>query len=125
EKGFTVIQAVALAELVGLNDPNPYGEKPLIDKDLTKPNEYYWKHVDWIIKKAEEKGMYVGLLPTWGDKVDKQWGKGPVIFNEENAFDYGKWIGNRYKNYRNIIWINGGDRLGGGMNTPIWNALAN
>ena len=25
EKGFTVIQAVALAELDGLHDPNPYG----------------------------------------------------------------------------------------------------
>ncbi len=26
--GFTVIQAVVLAELDGLNDPNPYGERP-------------------------------------------------------------------------------------------------
>src|SRR5512136_1048300 len=30
-QGFTVIQAVALAELDGLADPNPYGYKPLID----------------------------------------------------------------------------------------------
>ncbi|MDZ7604650.1 MAG: DUF4038 domain-containing protein [Cyclobacteriaceae bacterium] len=28
EKGFTVIQAVALAELDGLHDPNPYGRFP-------------------------------------------------------------------------------------------------
>src|SRR5688500_12421184 len=30
KKNFTVIQAVALAELNGLKDPNPYGHKPLV-----------------------------------------------------------------------------------------------
>jgi hypothetical protein len=125
EKGFSVIQAVVLAELDGLNTPNMEGEKPLIDNDPLKPNEKYFANVDWVIKKAEEKGLFIGLLPTWGDKVDKQWGVGPVIFTKENAGLYGKWIGNRYKNYPNIIWINGGDREGGGANFEIWNALAN
>lgn len=125
QKGFTVIQAVALAEQNGLNDPNPYGDIPLIDNDPLRPNEKYWEHVDWIISKAEENGLYIGLLPTWGDKVDLQgWGIGPVIFNPENAFAYGRWIGDRYKDFRNIIWINGGDRDGGGNNTAVWNALA-
>ena len=125
EKGFTVIQAVALAELDGLNTPNMEGEKPLFNNDPTKPNEKYFAHVDWVIKKADEKGLFIGLLPTWGDKIDKKWGVGPVIFNKENAFSYGKWIGNRYKDFPNIIWINGGDRSGGGSNFEIWNALAN
>jgi hypothetical protein len=31
--GFTVIQAVALAELDGLNDPNPYGHRPRLEFD--------------------------------------------------------------------------------------------
>ncbi|WP_167615749.1 glycoside hydrolase family 140 protein [Maribellus sediminis] len=123
-KGFTVIQAVILAELDGLNTPNMEGEKPLVDNDPTKINEAYFKHVDWVIRKAEEKGLFVGLLPTWGDKVDKKWGVGPVIFNAENARKYGEIVGNRYKDFKNIIWINGGDRSGGGDNFPIWNALA-
>jgi hypothetical protein len=122
-KGFTVIQAVALAELDGLNTPNRYGEKPLIENNPLTPNEKYFEHVDWVIKRAAEKGIFIGLLPTWGDKVDKQWGVGPVIFNKENAYKYGQWIANRYKNYPNIIWINGGDRSGGGANTEIWNAI--
>lgn len=122
-KGFTVIQAVVLAELDGLNTANRYGEKPLIDNDPLTPNEKYFEHVDWVIKKAAEKGIFIGLLPTWGDKIDKQWGVGPVIFNKENAYKYGQWIANRYKNYPNIIWINGGDRSGGGANTEIWNAI--
>lgn len=123
-KGFTVIQAVALSELDGLNTPNAEGNKPLIDNDPLKPNEAYFAHVDWVVKKAAEKGIFIGLLPTWGDKVDPgTWGKGPKIFNKENGYKYGQWIGNRYKNSPNIIWINGGDRDGGGANTPIWEAI--
>lgn len=123
-KGFTVIQAVILAELDGLNTPNMEGNKPLLDNDPLKPNEAYFQHVDWVIKRAEEKGLFIGLLPTWGDKVDPQWGKGPAIFNPDNAFSYGVWLGKRYSGFSNIIWINGGDRDGGGKNTPVWNALA-
>ena len=124
-KGFTVIQVVVLAELDGLNTPNMEGEKPLMDNDPDKPNEKYFAHVDWVIRKAQEKGLFIGLLPTWGDKVDQRWGVGPVIFNETNAFNYGKWMGNRYKDFPNIIWINGGDRSGGDGNFDVWNALAN
>lgn len=111
DKGFTVIQAVALAELDGLHDPNPYGEIPLGKDDPTKPREAYFQHVDYIINKAAELGLYIALLPTWGDKLYKdQWGVGPEIFNAANANVYGKWIGNRYKDKKNIIWVLGGDR---------------
>jgi hypothetical protein len=122
-KGFTVIQAVALAELDGLNTPNAEGNRPLFDNDPLRPDEAYFSHVDWVIKKAMEKGLYIGLLPTWGDKVDKKWGIGPVIFNKDNAFSYGQWIGKRYRDFPNIIWINGGDRSGGGNNSEVWNAI--
>ena len=62
-KGFTVVQAVVLAEYAGLSDPNPYGQLPLIN-DPTKPNEEYFKHVDWIVGKANSLGLYIGMLPT-------------------------------------------------------------
>jgi hypothetical protein len=123
-KGFTVIQAVILAELDGLNTPNAEGNTPLINNNPTRPNDAYFNHIDWVLHQAKEKGLYMGLLPTWGDKVDKRWGVGPEIFNETNAFAYGQWLGNRYRDYENIIWINGGDRDGGGKNKPIWEAIA-
>ncbi|NID09710.1 glycoside hydrolase family 140 protein [Fibrivirga algicola] len=127
EQGFTVIQAVALAEFDGLKEPNPYGETPLLNNDPTKPNEAYFKHVDYIIDKAAENGLVIGLLPTWGDKVFKNsWGNGPEIFNPQNARTYGRWIGERYKNRRNIIWIVGGDRnpRDGSQDVAIWRAMA-
>lgn len=125
DKGFTVIQAVALAELDGLHDPNPYGETPLENDDPTKPREAYFQHVDFIINKAADLGLYIGLLPTWGDKVFKdRWGAGPEIFNTENAKVYGRWIGNRYKGKKNIVWIIGGDRNPDEKAIAVWRAMA-
>lgn len=124
QKGFTVIQAVILAELDGLTVPNAEGHLPLIDQDPTRINEKYFEHVDWVIAKAEEKGMFVGLLPTWGDKVYQRHGVGPVVFNVENAEAYGRIVGRRYRDRKNIIWINGGDRPATEETIPVWNALA-
>lgn len=108
-KGFTVIQAVVLAELDGLTEKNPYGHTPVGGDDPTKPNEKYFEHVDWVVHKAAENGLYVGMLPTWGDKWNKKWGTGPEIFTPANAAAYGAWLGKRYKG-QPIIWVLGGDR---------------
>jgi hypothetical protein len=108
-RGFTVIQAVALAEFDGLHEPNAYGQTPLQDDDPERPNEAYFEHVDAVVAAAEGLGLFVGLLPTWGDKWKPAWGKGPVIFNEQNARSYGEFLGRRYRE-RAIIWILGGDR---------------
>jgi len=110
QKSFNVIQAVVLAEEDGLNTPNSLGDRPLIDNDPTQPNEAYFQHVDYVVETAAEKGLYIGLLPTWGDKVNKAWGIGPVVFDIENAFVFGKFLGERYRDKSNIIWVIGGDR---------------
>ncbi|CAN5413176.1 glycoside hydrolase family 140 protein [soil metagenome] len=110
DKGFTVIQAVILAELDGLNTPNAYGDKPLINNDPTQPNEAYFKHVDFIIKEANKKGLIVAMLPSWGDKWSKgKWGKGPEIFTPVNAEVYGAWLAKRYL-HNNVVYVLGGDR---------------
>lgn len=110
KQGFTVIQAVILAEDDGLRKPNIYGEIPLIELNPEKPNEKYFEHVDFIINKAEQLGLQIALLPTWGDKVySERKGIGPIVFNKSNAFTYGEFLGNRYKE-KPVIWILGGDR---------------
>lgn len=124
KQGFNLIQAVVLAELDGLRTPNANGHVPLCGEDPTRPNEYYFRHVDAIIRLAAEKGLYIGLLPTWGDKVHGGlWGVGPVIFNLENARIYGKFLGERYRNDTNIVWILGGDRPVEGYE-GLWAAMA-
>jgi len=122
-KGFTVIQAVVLAELDGLNTPNAEGQRPFVDNDPARPNEAYFRHVDTVVQLARERGLFIGMLPTWGDKVTKAWGLGPVIFNAVNARAYGKWLGARYRRQPNILWILGGDRDPKGVEN-VWRAMA-
>ena len=68
-KGFNIIQAVVLAELKGLSQPNAYGHLPLTNQDPAQPNESYFRHVDFIVDAAEARGLFIGMLPTWGDKL--------------------------------------------------------
>ncbi len=139
-QGFTVIQAVALAEFDGLNTPNAYGHRPLLDNDPARfwetpgndpanPEAYdYWDHVDYVFAVAAAKGLAIALLPTWGDKVPAippatNWGSGPQVFTVANARAYGHALAARYAKWPNLIWINGGDRPGD-LNPPVWKALA-
>jgi hypothetical protein len=122
QQGFNVIQAVALAEFNGIREPNRYGDWPLNNEDPTQlaitpgsdpSNQYeydYWDHVDFVINTAADMGMYIGLLPTWGDKLAHMWGDGPVIFNEQNAEVFGSILAKRYAKQWNVIWVLGGDR---------------
>jgi hypothetical protein len=113
-QGFNVIQAVALAEKDGLRTPNAYGRLPLVELDPARPDlggEYsYWDHVDWAVRRAAELGLFVALLPTWGDKYNLKWGDGPEVFTPQNATAYGEWLGARYRDDWNVIWMLGGDR---------------
>src|SRR4028119_1942896 len=108
-KGFTVIQAVVLAELDGLHTPNMRGDLPLVDDDPAHPNETYFEHVDAVVDRAASLGLYIGMLPTWGDKWNQKWGVGPVIFTPENARVYGEFLGRRHAD-RPIIRILRRDR---------------
>ncbi|MGD0577627.1 MAG: DUF4038 domain-containing protein, partial [Bryobacteraceae bacterium] len=123
QKAFTVIQAVALAEFEGLAAANTDGDRPLLDNDPANPNEAYFRHVDDVVDLARAKDLFIGMLPTWGDKVVKMWGQGPVIFNPTNARAYGLFLGRRYRDRPNIIWILGGDRPADGF-VPVWREMA-
>ena len=107
---------------------NVYGDSALVNKDVSKPlttkgndfnnpKEYdFWDHVDYALDVAEENGLYIGMVPIWGTSVKK----GKV--NLEQAQAYANFLGDRFKNRKNIIWLNGGDTPGE-ENTEIWNAI--
>lgn len=130
---YTAIQAVALAELDGINEPNAYGKLPLLDADPTKPaitpgnnpadaKQYdYWDHVEYIVDQANARGMYVALLPTWGAWVNSG-GRDRSILTPGNAQAYGEFLAKRFGK-KGVIWILGGDRIPAGFE-ETWRALA-
>lgn len=112
-QGFTVLQIVALDPERDLEMRTPAGEKALLNDNLDTPNERYFEYLDWILDKAEEYGFYVLLLPVWGQLVvGSDWSGSTYekTVTEENAYRYGCWIGNRYRNRNHILWCLGGDR---------------
>jgi hypothetical protein len=127
EQGFTVIQAVALAEKGGLDVPTPAGHLPLVDEDPARPavepgpDNDYWDDVDYMIDYANDEGMYVALWVAWGSMAED----GPEVLDGDNARAYGEFLGERY-GHRDVIFVLGGDREAHeGGNTPeVWSALA-
>ena len=123
-KGFNVIQTVVLR--IGA-PANIYGVSPLISCDPAQPNEAYFRHLDLILDLAEELGLYVALLPTWGDNVSWGYSSTRPIFSQANARFFGNWLGSRYAHRTNIIWVLGGDihPLWSGTDyTAVWDAMA-
>ncbi len=112
-QGFTVLQIVALDPERDVQMRTPAGDAALEDGDLDRLNEKYFAYLDWILDKAEEYGFYVLLLPVWGQLVvGDDWAGGvfPKTVTEENAYGYGEWIGQRYREKSHILWCLGGDR---------------
>lgn len=121
-KGFNVIQTVLISEFIHMDKATNYyndsifrnenPEKPAITPGNNPENakEYdYWDHVDFAVKTAESKGLYLALVSSWGEWVTPRTDK--ALFNtKEQAYNYGWFLGNRYRNSPNIIWILGGDR---------------
>jgi len=73
--------------------------------DLTAPNEAYFAHVDQIIRMAATNGIQVMLDPieTGG------WLATMLANGTTKCRAYGQYLGNRYKNVPNIVWISGND----------------
>ena len=133
-QGYTAIQAVALAELDGIVDPNAYGDLPLTDGNPaqpaitpgTNPNDKtaydYWDHVDYIVEQANARGLYVALLPSWG-----RWVNGGR--NDESQFSPPQMPRRMASSSasamakKGIIWVLGGDRTPTGFE-DTWRAMA-
>jgi hypothetical protein len=128
QQGYTVIQTVVLSEFNGITKPSALGLLPLIDDDPRKPNPAYFDRIVEIVDEAESNGLYVALVPIWGDKLTAPWGAGPRIFRNDNLEDarsFARYLADRLKNRDNVVWILGGDRPARlkGMNNEYLQAL--
>lgn len=84
--------------------PFKSGSSPT-DYDLSTPNENYFSKYDAAIASAASHGMLILLNPietgSWLVTLRKN--------GTTKAFDYGEYVGNRYKDLPNILWLHGND----------------
>ena len=114
-KGFNVVQAMVLHTLSSVN---VYGDSALVNGNVAQPavtsgNSFadsaqydFWDHIDYVIDQAGKKGIYIAMVPVWGNNVKSR------KVNAEQAKVYASFLAKRYQNKRNVIWLNGGDVKG-------------
>ena len=107
-RGYNVIQVQTLNNVPSMNI---YGQYSMTDgynfKNINQKGVYgYWDHMDYIIRTAAKKGLYIGMVCIWGSPVSHG------EMNVDQAKAYGKFLAERYKDEPNIIWFIGGDIRG-------------
>jgi hypothetical protein len=132
KQGFNVIQTVAIAEFDGLNTSNANGHRPLIENDPMRPDvrdgedNDFWDDLDFVIESARQRELRVALLPTWGEWVTPRFSKPGIFLTAQQGYTYGHFLGERYRKYKNLVWVLGGDRPADeaphGM--AVWKAMA-
>ena len=117
DKGFTVIQFT----VTNMKRPNYQGEWPFVGDERpwteVKLNEPYWQHIDYIVERARELGLYVSIFTWWGtgandpdeyrreEQPTRQFFSDPDRHNKE----FGKLLGARYNDHPHIVWVGAGE----------------
>jgi len=112
-KGITAILTNLIEHEFADNAPNNYyNDAPFnTSGDFDTPNEDYFVFADSIINMAKTRGIVVFLTPCYmgfgcgGQGWAVEMGKEGV----GGCGRWGSWVGKRYKDFDNIIWVGGGD----------------
>jgi fibronectin type 3 domain-containing protein len=84
--------------------PFTSGSSP-VDYDLSTPNSAFFTRVDSMVNLALTYDLVVFLDPIetggWLDTLENN--------GSTKAYNYGVYIGTRYKNFANIVWLHGND----------------
>jgi hypothetical protein len=111
KKGFNSI-IVNLIEHKFRGPVNRYGQAPFLTPgDFSTPNEKYFEHADWVLRKAAEKGIEVFLAPIYLGYIgtDEGWLDEALANGPGKSRNWGRYVGKRYAAFDNIVWLIGGD----------------
>jgi len=116
QRGFNtfVLMNIVNTGYMGSEPPNRNGDPPFSKPgDFSTPNEAYFAYIDSIIDKAAAQGMLVLFFYTYLGYHGEDQGWWSIVNNSSNTQAvcqaWGQWLGNRYKNKANIVWMVGGD----------------
>lgn len=110
-RGFNAIIASLIEHRFADSAPNNYRNiPPFSGETFTTPNEAYFALADSMIDQAEALGLCVFLYPLYLGSDPTQGWQNEVSSAPYSAMGtWGQFVGNRYKNKPNIVWVIGGD----------------
>ena len=113
QRGFNTVLVELIDDQFSTHAPNNYyNVAPFTTVgDYSTPNEAYFAHADWVIQKAAAKGMLVLLTASYlgYQGGDQGWYQTMVANGTTKMRNYGRYLGQRYAGYSNILWVHGGD----------------
>ena len=112
-RGFNTLLVSLIEHRFATNAPvNAYGEPPfLVAGDYATPNERYFAHVDWVLARARDEGFLVLLAPSYMgfDGGPEGWYREMVANGPAKLRAFGRYLGRRYRDLPNILWVAAGD----------------
>lgn len=111
--GFNAVLVELIEHRFSSNPPfNRDGDAPFLTPgDFSTPNEAYFAHADWVLQRLADEGFVVFLTPAytgWIGGADGWWEE-MVAAGPDVLRDYGRFVGDRYGHFDNIVWVAGGD----------------
>ncbi|WP_421418234.1 DUF4038 domain-containing protein [Agrobacterium tumefaciens] len=90
---------------------NFYDEKPFAGDAFGRPNDAYFDRAEAIIKAAASRNLLVLLCPAYSGARGgpEGWYQDMVAAGPEKLRAYGRYVGQRFAKYPNIVWVQGGD----------------
>ncbi len=112
-RGFNAIIVSLIEHKFATNAPaTRAGVQPfLAPGDLTRPNPEYFDRAHRVIEQAGARGIAVWLCPAYlgWDGGDEGFFKEINAAGQTALHGYGRFVGDRFKDLPNIVWMLGGD----------------
>ena len=112
-KGFnTALVGLLVDKYIGGSDDlktydglSPFTSGTGTGSDLSTPNPAYWARMDIMVQLAEKHGITLMLAPAETGALIPLLSRNGMT----KDFNYGAFLGDRYRNTPNVIWISGND----------------
>jgi hypothetical protein len=67
----------------------------------SRPNEAWWTYLDAYVEKCALRDLYVGITLGWWGVAKRH--------DVDTLYRYGRYVGHRYRNHTNVIWLTLGE----------------
>ena len=103
-KGFNVV-------MIRVGMGNEKVNEPIGFKDNLEPIESHFQEIDHLVAEANQRGIYVAIATGWWQIIQDH--------DAEALYKFGRFIGDRYKDNDNVIWLSAGESGGHHRQTKL------